>query len=1476
MNEVNAKPVIFLAFAQDREHKVGYLRNLPTELDGIRKALQKARQADLCEVVERANTTIDNIIDVFQEYQDRVAIFHYGGHAGSYELLLESASGTHQLAHSEGLVSFLVKQKGLQLVFLNGCSSQQQAFDLLAAGVPAVVGTSQKIADDVATSLSVRFYSAFAQGATIERAWAEAVDQVKIEKGSNNFRDLFGDDSAGDQIADRFPWEIYFREGAEVVKDWNLPEAVENPLFGLPPIPKTHILPETPFLFLRRYEREHAEIFFGRSYYIRELYNRVSDANAPPIILLYGQSGVGKSSLFDAGLNPRLESDYKVIYIRRNQDKGLHGTLRFALEQEAAKHEEHSPTISAETNPSSPFETQPNRETLRFLEEAARNANDRLKNEIENLIERIEAFRLSEDLQVQSAKKQAPSAPQQMTDNSLLAHWLFVESQSGKPLIIILDQVEELYTRPNRELPDELADFLVALRGVFGSQAQRPRGKLILGYRKEYHPEIEEDFKIFLLPRSNVFLEPLRRKDILEVFRGVSKTAALKQFYNLSIEDDLPVIIADDLLEDKESPVAPVLQIVLTKMWNAAKQQNPQAPRFTVEQYQQLKKDGIAMGEFFAQQMRQLRHWNADAVDSGLALDVLHFHITALGTAGARSLKELRETYQHRQDILDTLVGKCKELYLLTEAQHSADFTSLTHDTLAPVVNNEYNNSDKPGQRASRILKSKMADFSENGSDVWLDEADLALVEQGDKGMHRLSEQEESLLAQSREKRRQRQRLRKQLWAGGIVMLIGIVASAVLAFVKMQEAELEARRAKSQFLTIKANEVATTDITCAMRIAQAAYALFEEDPPIPSIQALSRIYDRRNDESFYEKKFRHGDGVNSAVFSPDGQQILTASSDKTARLWSLAGETVTKFTHDAHVTSAVFSPNDDKILSASWDGTARLWSLAGDSLAVFKHDGDIYSAFFSPDGQMILTNSSDYTARLWSLSGDSLAIFNHAGYVLSAVFSPDGQIILTASSDKTAQLWSLAGNSLTVFKHDDYVTSAVFSPNGDKILTASRDLTARLWSLTSEPLAVFKHDDYVNSAVFSPDGQTILTASNDKTARLWSLTGDSLAVFTHDETVISAGYFPDGQKILTASSDKTARLWSLEGASLAVFKHDREVSSAVFSPDGQKILTASWDETARLWSLATHSLANFEHNDEVTSAVFSPDGQKILTASWDKTARLWSLAGESQAVYPHENKVTSAVFSPNGQQVLTASEFSPAWLWSLAGDFLPVFKHSGYDYSAVFSPDGGKILTASSDFTAKLWSLTSDSLAVFEHNDEVTSAVFSPDGRKILTVSKDGNVRLWSLAGDLLSEFTHENVITTAVFSPDGDKILTASRDYTAKLWSLTGDSLAVFKHEGYVHFAVFSPDGQMILTESWDWTPRLWSLTGASLAVFKHDSYVNSAVVSPDGQKILTASTDGAARLWRTPKGIYEWLKTANIYQLSEQERREYGIIDQ
>lgn len=75
MNDSNFKPLIFFVFANDRTVGGAYLRNLPLELDGIGKALQKARQAGLCEVVEKSNTTVERILDVFLEYQDRIAVF---------------------------------------------------------------------------------------------------------------------------------------------------------------------------------------------------------------------------------------------------------------------------------------------------------------------------------------------------------------------------------------------------------------------------------------------------------------------------------------------------------------------------------------------------------------------------------------------------------------------------------------------------------------------------------------------------------------------------------------------------------------------------------------------------------------------------------------------------------------------------------------------------------------------------------------------------------------------------------------------------------------------------------------------------------------------------------------------------------------------------------------------------------------------------------------------------------------------------------------------------------------------------------------------------------------------------------------------------------------------------------------------------------------------------------------------------------
>ncbi|NUM78266.1 DUF1566 domain-containing protein, partial [candidate division KSB1 bacterium] len=631
-------------------------------------------------------TTVENILDVFQEYQDRIAIFHYGGHADSYELLLESLSGEHAIVRSEGLVSFLAKQRGLKLILLNGCSTQQHALDLKEAGIPAVIGTSKTIGDAVAADLAVRFYKGLAAGHTIERAWAEAVDQVKMEKGAD-WRSLHWQGKT--ETPDWFPWEIIYREGAERVKDWNLPDAAGNPLFGLPEIPAGYFikLPEQPFIGLEYFKQQHAAIFFGRGAEIRQLYNYLTGIH--PIILFYGESGVGKSSLLDAGLLPRLEHDYTVQYARRDPARGLTGTLRQAL-------------------------------------------------------------------QAAGAATVEPAA--------LLEAWCGVETKTNRPLIVILDQAEETFTQPLKNNPEagrEMEIFLAALKGVFDHPSQRPRGKLILSYRKEYHPEIQAAFQSFSLPHAPMFLQQLDRKGIIEAVEGLTHSAHTREKYHLEIAEsergDLAETIATDLLADQKSALAPVLQMILTKLWLAAVQEDPHAPRFTLPLYQQLKNAGIAMDEFLQQQMAQLQQWNDEVVSSGLALDLLHAHTTPYGTAGTCSLTELQRAYSHRREILEPLLVECKRLYLLTDGQETQNgFTRLAHDILAPVIMREYQNSDKPGQRARRILSSKLANY--RADEALLDDADLKTVENGCVGMRQLTEDEQSLIAHSREEQINRER----------------------------------------------------------------------------------------------------------------------------------------------------------------------------------------------------------------------------------------------------------------------------------------------------------------------------------------------------------------------------------------------------------------------------------------------------------------------------------------------------------------------------------------------------------------------------------------------------------------------------------------------------------------------------------------------------------------------------------------------
>jgi WD40 repeat protein len=157
----------------------------------------------------------------------------------------------------------------------------------------------------------------------------------------------------------------------------------------------------------------------------------------------------------------------------------------------------------------------------------------------------------------------------------------------------------------------------------------------------------------------------------------------------------------------------------------------------------------------------------------------------------------------------------------------------------------------------------------------------------------------------------------------------------------------------------------------------------------------------------------------------------------------LAGNCLQTFVgHTAEVSSANFSPDGKQIVSASWDKSLKLWDLAGNCLQTFvptkvcrqlPAKSQSLRLLFTeaeticlPSGlKFALKNSAAYPTKVrrqLPAKSQSLRLLSHVqtfvghtAVVSSANFSPDGKQIVSASWDKSLKLWDLAGNCLQTF-----------------------------------------------------------------------------------------------------------------------------------------------------------------------------------------------------------------------------------------------------------------------------------------------------------------------------------------------------------------------------------------------------------------------------------------------------------------------------
>ncbi|MEM6800592.1 MAG: protein kinase [Bacteroidota bacterium] len=211
-------PVIVLAYANERtEH--GFLRQLTTELKEIMNALEPAVQKGRIHLKVIPAASQKEIQEVFQDewYNERIWIFHYGGHADKDQLWLETEDGSNESFFSLGLAKFLGAQKGLKLVFLNGCATERHAQLLLEEDVPAVIATSEKINDLMARQFATTFYAGMAGGASIEESFAEAEGILLGNNDPSSFlietgnRSLYWEEETEEEQLD-LPWKLVFQE----------------------------------------------------------------------------------------------------------------------------------------------------------------------------------------------------------------------------------------------------------------------------------------------------------------------------------------------------------------------------------------------------------------------------------------------------------------------------------------------------------------------------------------------------------------------------------------------------------------------------------------------------------------------------------------------------------------------------------------------------------------------------------------------------------------------------------------------------------------------------------------------------------------------------------------------------------------------------------------------------------------------------------------------------------------------------------------------------------------------------------------------------------------------------------------------------------------------------------------------------------------------------------------------------------------
>ena len=397
------------------------------------------------------------------------------------------------------------------------------------------------------------------------------------------------------------------------------------------------------------------------------------------------------------------------------------------------------------------------------------------------------------------------------------------------------------------------------------------------------------------------------------------------------------------------------------------------------------------------------------------------------------------------------------------------------------------------------------------------------------------------------------------------------------------------------------------------------------------------------------------ENVNALDFALGGKLLVTASEDKTVRLWDIAtGMEQGTLPHDEKVVWLSVSPDGETLFTITeqhFPSPFRLWDMktleqrnSPEGLEEPFGHGSFSSYSFADDSKTLaLGYERGLVILIDILKGQERArLKSTRDWRLQEIdFSPDGKTLALGFSggNNEVRLWDLVNNretlTLPVIESKDnkesYIMGLAFAPDGKTLALMSGDPDIISPQQNSE-LTVFDvgsgkelftleeaQTGFVTTFAFSPDGKTLATGGKDHSVLLWDgITGSPInAVGLHTDRISHLKFFPDGKTLATAGHDLQVKVWDMNVKDYFEIPQQGDFHSCIsFSPDNTTVAVGGKDGTITLWNLSNfEKIIDFQaHAAGLHNIAFDPEGLRLASESADGTLKVWNAATGSQLV----------------------------------------------------------------------------------------------------------------------------------------------------------------------------------------------------------------------------------------------------------------------